>query len=89
MINMGQIHMELGKFLMITLNLIKLYDELIIEIRENGNFMKENFKTILQSKKSSNLTLISWRNLRSKRGVFSENWKNEIKENNDEIKLNY
>ena len=32
MINKGRIHMELGKFLMISLNLIKSDDESIIEI---------------------------------------------------------
>ena len=36
MVNMGQIHKELGKFLMISLNLIKSDDESIIEIGENG-----------------------------------------------------
>ena len=61
MVNKGQIHMELGKFLMISSNLIKSDDELMVEIRENG-IMKENFKMILRNKKSSNLTLISRRN---------------------------
>ena len=36
MVNMGRIHMELGKFLMISSNLIKLDNELMIEIGENG-----------------------------------------------------
>ena len=36
MINMGRIHKELGKFFMIPLNLIKLDDELMIKIEENG-----------------------------------------------------
>ena len=36
MVNMGRIHRELGKILMISLNLIKLDDESIIEIGENG-----------------------------------------------------
>ena len=36
MVNKGQIHRELGKFLMISLNLIKSDDELMVEIRENG-----------------------------------------------------
>ena len=36
MINMGRIHMELGKFLMISSNLIKSDNELIVEIGENG-----------------------------------------------------
>ena len=40
MVNMGRIHMELGKFFMISLNLIKSGDELMIEI---GEIMKENF----------------------------------------------
>ena len=35
MVNMGRIHMELGKFLMISLNLIESDDELVIEIGEN------------------------------------------------------
>ena len=58
-------------------------------------FMKENFKMISfefdfdDDKKSSNLTLTSRRNWRSKRGVIFENWKNENNENNTEIKLNY
>ena len=36
MINMGQIHMELGKFLMISSNLMKLEDESVMEIGQNG-----------------------------------------------------
>ena len=36
MINKGQIHREIRKFMMISSKLIKLDDELIIEIRENG-----------------------------------------------------
>ena len=36
MVNMGRIHGELRKFMMIPSNLIKLDDELIIEIGENG-----------------------------------------------------
>ena len=36
MVNMGQIHRELGKFLMISLNLIKSDDKSVIEIGENG-----------------------------------------------------
>ena len=32
MLNMGRIHMELGKFFMISSNLIKLDDKLVIEI---------------------------------------------------------
>ena len=36
MVNMGRIHRELGKFLMISLNLIKSENESMIEIGENG-----------------------------------------------------
>ena len=36
MVNMGQIHREIGKSLMISLNLVKSEDESVIEIRENG-----------------------------------------------------
>ena len=36
MVNMGRIHSELGKFWMISTNLIKLDDESVIEIGENG-----------------------------------------------------
>ena len=36
MVNMGQIYRELGKFLMISLNLIKSDDESMLEIGENG-----------------------------------------------------
>ena len=35
MVNIGQIHRELGKFLMISSILIKLDDELLIEIGKN------------------------------------------------------
>ena len=36
MVNMGRIHRELGKFFMISSNLIKSDDELMIKIGENG-----------------------------------------------------
>ena len=36
MVNMGQIHRELWKFIMISLNLIKSDDELILKIGENS-----------------------------------------------------
>ena len=36
MINKGRIHREIRKFLMFSLKLIKLDDELMIEIGENG-----------------------------------------------------
>ena len=35
MVNMGRIYMELGKFLMISSNLVKSDNELMIEIGEN------------------------------------------------------
>ena len=35
-VNMGRIHKELGKFLMISSNLIKWDDELVIGIGKNG-----------------------------------------------------
>ena len=38
MVNMGRIHSEIGKFLMISSNLIKSDDESMIEIGENGIF---------------------------------------------------
>ena len=36
MVNKGRIHRKLGKFMMISSNLIKLDDESMIEIGENG-----------------------------------------------------
>ena len=36
MVNKDRIHREIGKFMMISSNLIKLDDELMIEIGENG-----------------------------------------------------
>ena len=36
MVNKGRIHRELGKFMMISLKLIKSDDESMIEIGENG-----------------------------------------------------
>ena len=36
MVNMVRIHRELGKFLMISSNLIKSDDESMVEIEENG-----------------------------------------------------
>ena len=40
MVNMGRIHKELGKFLMISSNLIKSDDELMIQIGENNILLK-------------------------------------------------
>ena len=34
MVNKGRIHKKLGKFLMISSNMIKLNDEMVIEIRQ-------------------------------------------------------
>ena len=62
MVNMGQIHRELGKFFMVSSNLIKSDNESMMENWGTWYFMKENFKTIPRNKKSSKLTLISWRN---------------------------
>ena len=36
MVNKGRIHRELRKFMMISSNLIKSDNELMLEIRENG-----------------------------------------------------
>ena len=36
MVNKGRIHRELGKFMMISSNLIKSDDESMVEIGENG-----------------------------------------------------
>ena len=36
MVNIGQIHRELGKFLMISSSFIKFDNQLVIKIRENG-----------------------------------------------------
>ena len=40
MVNKGRIYREIRKFMMISLNLIKLDDELMIEIGENGILRK-------------------------------------------------
>ena len=40
MVNKGQIHKEIRDFREIFWNLIKSYNELVIEIRENGGFRK-------------------------------------------------
>ena len=61
MVNVGRIHRELGKFLMISSNLIKSDDESVIEIGKKV-LMKEDLKTNPRNKKSMNLTLISRRN---------------------------
>ena len=40
MVNMGRVHKELGKFMIISSNLIKSDNELVTEIRKNGRFRK-------------------------------------------------
>ena len=50
--------------------------------------MKEDLKTNPHNKKSMNLTLISRRNKRLIRGVFSKNVNHEITKVKIEIKLN-
>ena len=60
MVNMSRIHRELGKFLVISSNLIKSDDESMIKIGKNG--MKEDLKRNPHNKKSMNLTLILQRN---------------------------
>ena len=96
MVNMGQIHKELGKVLMISSNLIKSENESMIEFEENDILWKRTSRRFHKIKKTSYLTLISRRNWRSKWDDFSEivnreNTKiwNEIKEIEDsKIKLN-
>ena len=41
MVNKGRIHKKLGKFLMISSNLIKSDDELMVEDGENGDYERE------------------------------------------------
>ena len=41
MVNMGRIHKELGKFMTISSNLIKLDDELMIKIGEMVDYERE------------------------------------------------
>ena len=50
MVNMGQIHRELGKFLMICTNLIKSDDESMIEIGGNGDYERELQDDSMESK---------------------------------------
>ena len=66
MVNKGRIHMELGKFFMISSNLIKSNDEMVIEIK------KEDSKMNSRNQKSPNLDLISRRNHPMNRGEISE-----------------
>ena len=55
---------------------------------EKWYLIKENFKTIPENQKSSNLTLILGRNWRSKWRIISEIKNRELNENKLEIKLN-
>ena len=57
MVNMGRIHRELGKFLMISLNLIKSDDESMIEIGKNGILWK---RTSRQFNKIKNRRIWLW-----------------------------
>ena len=61
MVNKGQIHKEIRKFLMFSSKLIKSDDKSMVEIGENGT-MKDNFKSIPWNQESSKLILISRRN---------------------------
>ena len=58
MVNVGRIHRELGKFLMISSHLIKSDDELVIEIGENGILWKRTWQKNPHNQKSKNLTFI-------------------------------
>ena len=74
MLNKGWIHRELGKFLMISSNLIKSDDESI---------KKEDSKTIPRNQKSMNFTFISRRNWRLNRDYFSKN----VKSKNSKLRM--
>ena len=50
MVNKGQIHRELRKFMMISSNLIKSDDELMVEIGENGRLRKRTSKRFYRIK---------------------------------------
>ena len=73
---------------MISSNLIKSIDELMIEIA-NGYFMKEDLKTNPRNQKSKNLTLILQTNSRLNKDEFPKMKNHEIHENKNEIILNY
>ena len=88
MVNMGRIHRELRKFLMISSNLIKLVDESVIAIGKNGTLWERTWRRIHEIKNQW-----SWLSLHGEiedwRGVFSKNCMNEITEIKIEIKENY
>ena len=62
MVNMGRIHRELGKFSMISLNLIKSNNESVIKVGKINILRKRTRRKIHGIKKSLNLTLILRRN---------------------------
>ena len=84
---MGRIHREFRKFWMISSNLIKSDDELMIEIGKIIYYKRELQGDSTESK-ISNLTLISQRNWRSKWDEISEIVNHKINENLNKIKLN-
>ena len=65
MVNKARIHKELGKFFMLSSNLIKSDDESMIEIRQIDILRK---RTRRRKQKSLNLTLILRRNQRLNKG---------------------
>ena len=77
MVNMGRIHRELRKFLMISLNLIKSDNELVIEIRENGRFGKITQRRIHRIKNHSIWISIYEEIKSTKWGEIFKNRKNE------------
>ena len=52
MVNKGWIHRELGKFMMISSNLIKSDNELMIEIGENGRLWRSKWGVIFENQKN-------------------------------------
>ena len=58
---------------MISLNLIKLDDEMMIEIRKFNICLKENLKTNQGNQKSLDLDMILWRNHRMNMREISKN----------------
>ena len=89
MVNMGRIHRELGKFLMISLNLIKSDDELIIEIGENDILWNRTSRRFHRMK---NHQIWLWFLIEiedQSEMIFFYNLNRENTEIKDEIKLNY
>ena len=71
MVNNRRIHKELGKFFMISLNLIKLDDEMVIKL-SNLIFKRENSKMNPGNETSLNLDQISQRNYQMNKGEIFE-----------------